>query len=112
MQSKIQASKDKIYIDVGFWGGLIPENITEAKQLCEEGIMGLQCSLAPRAEPFKKQFPSMGKDDLEKALSEMQEGTLISVSICLKTKYFYDLYDVYLQVSSGIVFKNIIKFTK
>ena len=90
LQAKTKAAKGKIFIDVGFWGGLIPENISAAQELCEEGIMGLYCSLSAQPEPFKQDFPAMNKVDLESAIGRLEEGTTITVSTVIiyeKVKY-------------------------
>lgn len=47
---KINAAKDNIYIDVGFWGGLVPENAfnsTALEHLLRAGALGLKSFMCP-----------------------------------------------------------------
>lgn len=50
LKDKIAASKDKIYIDVGFWGGLVPENAYNESVLTDllaAGALGLKSFMCP-----------------------------------------------------------------
>lgn len=47
---KINAAKDNIYIDVGFWGGLVPDNAfnsTALERLLKAGALGLKSFMCP-----------------------------------------------------------------
>jgi len=47
---KIKSTKDKLYIDAGFWGGLVPENAYNASILegmLETGALGLKSFMCP-----------------------------------------------------------------
>lgn len=50
LQDKIRRAKGKIYVDVGFWAGLVPSNAhneTELAGMLEEGALGLKAFLSP-----------------------------------------------------------------
>ncbi|KAI5331151.1 hypothetical protein L3X38_021277 [Prunus dulcis] len=45
LELKIKAAENRIYIDVGFWGGLVPENVFNAsapEDLLKAGVLGLK----------------------------------------------------------------------
>ncbi|KAF3796191.1 Allantoinase [Nymphaea thermarum] len=48
LKLKVDVAKGNIYIDVGFWGGLVPENafnLTSLEGLLEAGVLGLKEAL-------------------------------------------------------------------
>lgn len=50
LQLKIQAAKGRIYVNVGFWGGLVPENAFNAsilENLLKAGVLGLKSFMCP-----------------------------------------------------------------
>lgn len=50
LKLKIEAAEEKIYIDVGFWGGLVPENAFNASMLeglLSAGALGLKSFMCP-----------------------------------------------------------------
>jgi allantoinase len=50
LEDKKEAAKGKIYVDVGFWGGLVPENAHNASKLealLEAGALGLKSFMCP-----------------------------------------------------------------
>ena len=68
---KQDVAKDKCYVDVAFWGGVIPGNHGELKAMVAEGVVGFKCFLCPSGVP---EFPNVNADEVEKALLEL-EGT-------------------------------------
>nr|XP_048329415.1 allantoinase isoform X2 [Ziziphus jujuba var. spinosa] len=47
---KIQSAKERIYVDVGFWGGLVPENAfnkSALEDLLNAGVLGLKSFMCP-----------------------------------------------------------------
>ncbi|KAM1320046.1 hypothetical protein EV1_004952 [Malus domestica] len=45
LELKIKTAKSRIYVDVGFWGGLVPENAFNAsalEDLLDAGVLGLK----------------------------------------------------------------------
>ncbi|RXH86157.1 hypothetical protein DVH24_017210 [Malus domestica] len=50
LELKIKAAKSRIYVDVGFWGGLVPENAFNAsalEDLLDAGVLGLKSFMCP-----------------------------------------------------------------
>ncbi|KAK9152728.1 hypothetical protein Sjap_000208 [Stephania japonica] len=50
LKLKLDAAEENIYVDVGFWGGLVPENAFDAaalKGLLDAGVLGLKSFMCP-----------------------------------------------------------------
>src|SRR4029078_9717053 len=47
LQAKLQAATDNCFVDVGFWGGVIPGNVAELEPLKRAGVVGFKCFLVP-----------------------------------------------------------------
>lgn len=50
LKLKIEAAEKRIYVDVGFWGGLVPENAfnaTALEALLSAGVLGLKSFMCP-----------------------------------------------------------------
>src|SRR5215813_10627124 len=45
LTEKLAAAKDKLSVDVGFWGGVIPGNTSELEPLWQAGVVGFKCFL-------------------------------------------------------------------
>ncbi|KAI5055987.1 hypothetical protein GOP47_0029508 [Adiantum capillus-veneris] len=68
LQMKVQAAKDKLHVDVGFWGGLTPENAfnrSALTELLEAGALGLKSFMCPSGI---NDFPMTDKNHLKAAL--------------------------------------------
>ena len=42
---KRAAARGKCMVDVGFWGGAVPENLGQLRELHEAGVFGFKCFL-------------------------------------------------------------------
>jgi len=85
LKAKTSTARGKIYVDVGFWGGLVPGNGDQLAPLLAAGVMGLQCTLCGSASPVSQEFPAVNEAQLEEALcrldKDQEEGeALIAVS--------------------------------
>lgn len=78
LKIKLKAAKDKIHVDVGFWGGVIPNNFSELRAMVDHGVVGFKCFLCPSGVP---EFPNVNESDLVKALSQL-EGTGSVLAVC------------------------------
>jgi len=67
-QEKLRAAADKLFVDVGFWGGLVPGNSQELPALWEAGCFGFKCFLVDSGVP---EFPRVTEKDLREGLSEL-----------------------------------------
>ena len=75
-ETKLKAARGKCYIDVAFWGGVIPGNENELKPLLKRGVKGFKCFLL---ESGVSEFPCVTIDEAEKAMTELQgtQGVLL-----------------------------------
>ena len=65
---KKAAATGKCSVDVGFWGGSIPGNVSDLKGLHDEGVFGFKCFLLHSGVD---EFPGSDLDDLTAALKEL-----------------------------------------
>jgi len=61
LNKKLNSTKNKLYVDVGFYGGLIPDNIEEIKPLIEKGVLGLKAFMINSG---MDEFPPVSEGDL------------------------------------------------
>ncbi|WDE14048.1 allantoinase AllB [Thalassomonas haliotis] len=64
-QEKLDAVHDKLWVDCGFWGGVIPQNIGELDELLTAGVLGVKSFLI---DSGIKEFPQVEADDIRKAM--------------------------------------------
>lgn len=65
LKNKIQAAEGKCWVDVGFYGGIIPGNEHELKNLIRHGVRGFKAFLINSGV---EEFPAIREDDMEKAM--------------------------------------------
>jgi len=76
-KEKLQAAKDNCYVDVGFWGGVVPGNTGELARLAAAGVVGFKCFLVPSGVD---EFPHVTESDLRQAMPELTRlGALLIV---------------------------------
>jgi allantoinase len=46
-ETKLDATENKLHVDVGFWGGVVPGNTHELPGLWRAGVLGFKCFLVP-----------------------------------------------------------------
>ncbi|KAK7412332.1 hypothetical protein VNO78_03786 [Psophocarpus tetragonolobus] len=69
LKLKLDAAEDKIYVDVGFWGGLIPENALNTsilEGLLSAGVLGVKSFMCPSGID---DFPMTTIDHIKAGLS-------------------------------------------
>ncbi|KAJ9690439.1 hypothetical protein PVL29_012869 [Vitis rotundifolia] len=69
LKLKIEAAEEKIYVDVGFWGGLVPENAFNASMLeglLSAGALGLKSFMCPSGI---NDFPMTNASHIKEGLS-------------------------------------------
>lgn len=72
---KINAAKGQTWVDVGFWGGLIPSNVKDLKPLIAMGVRGFKSFLI---ESGVDEFPAITPKIIMKAMKEVEgEKTLL-----------------------------------
>ncbi|CAK1552086.1 unnamed protein product [Leptosia nina] len=71
LKIKATSAKDNVYVDVGFWGGVIVGNQDSLQDLVNAGVVGFKCFLCPSGVD---EFPNVGVEDLKLAFKAL-EGT-------------------------------------
>ncbi|XP_074046836.1 allantoinase, mitochondrial-like isoform X2 [Macrotis lagotis] len=67
--TKLKAARRQCHVDVAFWGGLIPGNVTDLKPLMEAGVPGFKCFMI---DSGVEEFPHVSTKDLHMAMKELQ----------------------------------------
>lgn len=68
LRMKIGAASGQCWIDVGFWGGLVPGNVLELRLLHEQGVLGFKCFLVHSGVD---EFPCVTEVELRPAMAEL-----------------------------------------
>ncbi len=64
-EEKLAAVKDKLWVDCGFWGGVVPDNIDELDELLSSGVLGAKSFLI---DSGVEEFPEVTAADLRRAI--------------------------------------------
>ena len=76
-KTKLETAKNNCFIDVGFWGGVVPGNTPELSRMFEAGVVGFKCFLVPSGVD---EFPHVTEEDLREAMPELTRlGALLIV---------------------------------
>jgi allantoinase len=67
-REKIAAAAGKLWVDVGFWGGVVPGNVPELSPLWDAGVFGFKCFLVPSGVD---EFAHVVESDLRAVLREL-----------------------------------------
>jgi allantoinase len=70
LEQKREAAHGKCHVDVGFWGGLVPQNTGELRALHEAGVFGFKCFMINSGVP---EFDWVQPDDLRRAAPMLRE---------------------------------------
>ncbi|WP_185996386.1 allantoinase AllB [Nocardioides campestrisoli] len=68
LRAKQAAARDRVAVDVGFWGGAVPGNLDELEPLWAAGVMGFKCFLSPSGV---EEFGHLDADQLTAAMREV-----------------------------------------
>ncbi|MET7682035.1 allantoinase AllB [Streptomyces sp. NPDC005423] len=76
LRTKREVAAAKAHIDVGFWGGALPDNVKDLRPLHDAGVFGFKAFLSPSGVD---EFPHLDQDQLARALAEITafDGLLI-----------------------------------
>ena len=69
LQQKIDSSQGKLHVDVGFYGGVVPENLPQISWLLDQGVLGIKAFLC---DSGLEQFPAAGELELRAALADLK----------------------------------------
>jgi len=64
-REKIAAAEDKLSVDTGFWGGVVPGNASVLEPMWDAGVFGFKCFLVPSGVA---EFEHVSESDLRKAM--------------------------------------------
>ena len=70
---KLSASEHKRFVDVGFWGGVVPHNLAELPALARAGVLGCKAFLVHSGID---EFPNTGREDLRRAMPILRDHGL------------------------------------
>ena len=68
LKEKITAARGKCWVDVGFYGGIIPGNAGELKALVGEGVRGFKGFLI---DSGVDEFPAVSSTDIQQVMAEL-----------------------------------------
>ncbi|MFH8559947.1 allantoinase AllB [Streptomyces sp. NPDC017988] len=68
LRTKQDVARSKAHIDVGFWGGALPDNVADLKPLHDVGVFGFKCFLSPSGV---EEFPELNQDQLATSMAEI-----------------------------------------
>ncbi|KAK6498983.1 hypothetical protein TWF481_011554 [Arthrobotrys musiformis] len=72
---KVNAARGQCWVDVGFYGGVIPGNDGDLRDLVKEGVRGFKCFLI---DSGVEEFPAVSTEDIAKAMTALKdEDTLL-----------------------------------
>ncbi|MFD7701339.1 allantoinase AllB [Streptomyces caelestis] len=76
LRAKRRAAAGKTHVDVGFWGGALPDNVEDLRPLHEAGVFGFKAFLSPSGVD---EFPHLDQERLARSLAEIAsfDGLLI-----------------------------------
>ena len=67
LEEKRAAARDRTWVDVGFWGGAVPGNLTDLSELHGAGVFGFKCFLL---DSGVEEFPHLSADEFADAMAE------------------------------------------
>jgi len=73
LDEKLAALAGKLWVDCGFWGGIIPQSISDLDELLSSGVLGAKSFLI---DSGIKEFPEMLEQDLRRAMPIMAKHGL------------------------------------
>ena len=65
LHEKLEASKNKLYVNCGFYGGFVPGNSNELEGMIKAGVPGIKCFLTHSGI---NEFPNVTESDLDEAM--------------------------------------------
>ncbi|MBK4346341.1 allantoinase AllB [Lacisediminihabitans changchengi] len=68
LEIKRAAATGQIGVDIGFWGGAVPQNLGTLRTLWDAGVFGFKCFLSPSGVD---EFDHLSADELDLAMAEI-----------------------------------------
>ncbi len=77
LEEKRRVARDQVWVDVGFWGGSVPDNLADLAPLHGAGVFGFKCFLL---DSGVAEFPHLEPDQFRAAIAETARlGALLLV---------------------------------
>lgn len=77
LEVKRAAAEGRCHVDVGYWGGVVPDNLDELGPLARAGVRGFKCFLADSGNP---DFPRLSPAEFRDAMRRIAElGSVLLV---------------------------------
>jgi allantoinase len=99
LEAKRAAARDQCHVDVGFWGGAIPGNLPQMRQLRQAGVLGFKCFLIDPGVPDFAPLDAIGMEhalavgrDLDAPLLVHAESADVAARITLMSGRSYGDY--------------------
>jgi allantoinase len=67
LEEKRATARDRVWVDVGFWGGAIPGNLPDLSTLHDAGVFGFKCFLI---DSGVEEFPHLSTGEFVDAMTE------------------------------------------
>ena len=71
LRAKVAAAAGQCAVDVAFWGGAVPGNLSDMEGLLDAGVVGFKCFLIDSGIP---EFPPLVRDGLRAAMKAIAES--------------------------------------
>jgi allantoinase len=68
LREKLAAADGQCFVDVGFWGGVVPGNTSDLSTLAAAGVVGFKCFLIHSGVD---EFPNVTEENLREAMPEL-----------------------------------------
>jgi allantoinase len=79
LRTKINAAREKLWVDCGFYGGLVPGNSDDIAGLIDSGVLGVKAFLIHSGID---EFPHVGETDLRNGMSAMAMSGIPLLAHC------------------------------
>jgi allantoinase len=70
LETKLDAVRGKLWVDCGFWGGIIPDNLAELEPLLQAGVVGCKVFLIHSGID---DFPNVTEKDLRESMPVLKK---------------------------------------
>jgi allantoinase len=71
LRAKVAAAAGQCAVDVAFWGGAVPGNLSDMEGLLDAGVVGFKCFLIDSGIP---EFPPLDRNGLRAAMKAMADS--------------------------------------
>ncbi|MEU1301299.1 allantoinase AllB [Streptomyces shenzhenensis] len=68
LRTKREVAVTRAHVDVGFWGGALPDNVKDLRPLHEAGVFGFKAFLSPSGVD---EFPALDREQLDRSIREI-----------------------------------------